>query len=118
MLEAELAKHKKWRQLKRNLNQEVTVAELKIDIAPASWQLTATTINCDMVSDYVTIMVYRDWACKCTWWEKYKKVAGAEPRHKFSREIKKKMGMCQGPDCKYGIGYRDKLIGEEADAKK
>ena len=93
------------------------MAEPKIDIAPANWQVTATTINCDMVNDYVTTIVYKDWACKCTWWAKYKKVAGEDPKHKFSKEIKEKIDKCQGPDCKYVIGYRDKLIGEETAAK-
>jgi len=93
------------------------VAEPKVDIAPANWQVTATTINCDMVNDYVTTIVYKDWACKCTWWARYKKVAGEDPRHKFSKEIKEKIDKCQWPDCKYVIGYRDKLIGEETAAK-
>jgi len=93
------------------------VAEPKIEIAPANWQVTATTINCDMVNDYVTTIVYKDWACKCTWWARYKKVAGEDPRHKFSKEIKEKIDKCQWPDCKYVIGYRDKLIGEETAAK-
>jgi hypothetical protein len=94
------------------------VAEPKTDIEQASWQITATTINCDMVNDYVTIMVYKDWTCKCTWWAKNKKVAGEDPKHKFSKEIKDKIGKCQGPNCKYVVGYREKLIGEEAAAKK
>ena len=93
------------------------MAEPKIEIAPANWQVTATTINCDMVNDYVTTIVYKDWACKCTWWARYKKVAGEDPRHKFSKEIKEKIDKCQWPDCKYVIGYRDKLIGEETAAK-
>ncbi len=94
------------------------MAEAKTDMAPANWQVTATTIDCDMVKEYVTIMVYKDWSCKCTWWSRYKKVAGEDPKHKFSKEIKDKIGKCQGPDCKYVIGYRDKLIGEETSAKK
>ena len=93
------------------------MAEPKVDIAPANWQVTATTINCDMVNDYVTTIVYKDWACKCTWWARYKKVAGEDPKHKFSKEIKEKIDKCQWPDCKYVIGYRDKLIGEETAAK-
>lgn len=86
-------------------------------MAPANWQVTATTIDCDMVSDYVTIMVYKDWTCKCVWWAKYKKVAG-DSKQKFSKDIKAKIEKCQGPECKYVTGYRDKLIGEEAAAKK
>lgn len=94
------------------------MAEAKTDMAPANWQVTATTISCEMVNEYVTIMVYKDWACKCTWWSRYKKVADDDPKHKFSKEIKEKIGKCQGPDCKYVIEYRDKLIKEEASAKK
>ena len=93
------------------------MAEAKSDIAPASWQVTATTIGCDMVNDYVTIIVNKDWSCKCTWWTKYKKVAGEDPKQKFPRETKVKIGKCQGPDCRYVVEYRDKLIGEEAAAK-
>ena len=94
------------------------MAEPKTDIAPANWQVTATTIDCDMVNDYVTIMVYKDWACKCTWWAKYKKVADGDSKHKFPKELKEKNGKCQGPDCKFVIGYRDKLIVEESAIKK
>jgi hypothetical protein len=32
------------------------VAEPRTDIAPANWQITATTIGWGMVNDYVTIM--------------------------------------------------------------
>jgi hypothetical protein len=94
------------------------VAEPGIGMAPASWQITATTIECDMVNDYVTIMVNRDWSCKCTWWSKYKKVAGEDPKRRFSKEIKAKLPRCQGPMCRYVTGYRDKLIGEEKAAKE
>ena len=94
------------------------MAEAKTDLAPANWQVTATTIDCDMVKEYVTIMVYKDWSCKCVWWSKYKKVAEENPKHKFTREIKAKIAGCQGPDCKYVIEYRDKLMQEESAAKK
>ncbi len=94
------------------------MAEARTDIAPAGWQVTATTIECDMVNDYVTIMVNKDWSCKCTWWSRNKKVAEEDPKHKFSKEIKAKISRCQGPDCKHVIGYRDKLIAEETAVKK
>lgn len=94
------------------------MAENKTDIAPASWQVTATTIECDLVNEYVTIMVNRDWSCKCTWWARNKKIAEENPKQKFSKEIKAKIGKCQGPDCQFVIGYRDKLIGEEIAIKK
>ena len=94
------------------------MAEPGKEIAPASWQVTATTIECDMVNDQVTIMVYRDWSCRCTWWARYKKVAGEDARRKFDKDIKKKILNCQGPECRYVTGYRDKLINEESAAKR
>lgn len=93
------------------------MAEAKIDIAPANWQVTATTIECEMVNEYVTILVNKDWSAKCTWCVKNKQVAASDPKHKFSKEIKDKIGKCQGPDCKHVIEYRDKLIKEEEPVK-
>ena len=94
------------------------MARAKTDISPANWQITATTLKCEMVDEYVTVMVYKDWSCKCVWWSKNKQVAEQDPKHKFPRDIKASMGKCQGPDCKYVTGYRDKLIEEEEAAKK
>lgn len=89
------------------------MAEALSDIPPAEWQVTATTIECDMVKDYVTIMVNGDWSCKCTWWGRYINAAGQRGRRKLPPDIKAKTAVCQGPDCSYVTGYRDKLIGEE-----
>ena len=94
------------------------MAEARTGIPPAGWQVTATTIECDMVSEYVTIMVYGDWSCKCTWWGKYKKTAAEDPKHKFPKQTRAKIALCQGPDCKYVTGYRDKLINEETAANE
>jgi len=94
------------------------LAEARTDIAPAGWQVTATTLYCDMVDENVTIMVNRDWSCRCTWWSKYKSVAQQDPRHKFGKQLKVKIGQCRGPDCDYVLGYRDKLIAEETAIKK
>jgi hypothetical protein len=98
--------------------QEVNVAEPHLEIAPAGWQITATTIDCDMVGDYVTIMVNKDWSCKCTWWNRYKRVADEDPGHRFPREIKRVINNCQGPYCKYVVGYRDRLVREETAVKE
>ena len=94
------------------------MAEALTGIAPAIWRITATTIHCEMVDDQVTIMVNGDWSCKCTWWDKYKRIAGEEPGRKFTKVIKQKIPKCQGPDCRYVIGYRDRLIGEEKATKE
>jgi hypothetical protein len=89
------------------------VADARTDIAPAGWQITATTIRCDMVDDLITIMVYKDWSAKCVWYARYKGAALDNHRKKFSRGVKAKIAGCQGPDCKYVLDYRDKLIAEE-----
>jgi hypothetical protein len=94
------------------------VADARTDIAPAGWQITATTIKCGMVDDLITIMVYKDWSAGCVWYNKYKKVAAENPRQKFSRDIKAKLSGCCGPDCSYVMAYRDKLIAEEEAAGK
>ena len=93
------------------------MAEVKTNIAPASWQVTATSIECDMVKEYATIMVYNDWSCKCVWWNKNKN-ADEKKQSKFSKEIKAKIASCQGPECHYVKEYRDKLIQEEKADKK
>jgi hypothetical protein len=89
------------------------MAEAIINNAPANWQVTATTIECCAFKEYVTILVNKDWSAKCIWWAKYKKMVGEEPKYKFSREIKDKIGRCQGPNCQSVYEYRDKLIKEE-----
>ena len=94
------------------------MAEAKTDMAPGNWQVTATTIECDMVGDYVTIMVNKDWSTRCVWCTRYKKAAEENPKQKFTKDIKAKIAKCQGPDCKYVLEYRDKLIKEEAAVKK
>jgi hypothetical protein len=88
------------------------MAELKKDLAPANWQITATTIDCDMVHEYVTLMVHRDWSCGCTWSAKYK-AAGTDPKRKLNRQVAGQLSKCAGHDCKYMTDYRDKLIKEE-----
>jgi hypothetical protein len=90
------------------------MAEALTNMAPANWQVTATTIECEYISEYVTTMVNKDWSCKCTWWAKYKKAQVSDPNHKLPKGIKEKSAKCLRPDCQYVIGYRDKLIEEEA----
>lgn len=81
--------------------------------APVSWQVTATTIQCAMVADYVTIMVYKDWSSKCTWWAKYRKLDSVKHSRQLGKSIKEGIMRCQGPECKYITDYRNRLIEEE-----
>jgi hypothetical protein len=89
------------------------MTEINTGIAPAVWQVTASTIRCDMVNDFVTLIVYKDWCYKCTWWSKFKNVTGNESRRRILKDHKNRIMKCLGPDCTYVLSYRNKLISEE-----
>jgi hypothetical protein len=84
----------------------------------ASWQLTATTINCDVVDDEATILVYKDWSVKCTGHARY-----GSPREGRVLPRKKSLSQerhleCLGPECPKVIQYREKLLSEESRSGK
>jgi len=81
------------------------------EAAPAGWQVTASTIACGIVNEYVTIMVHKDWSCKCTYWVKYVKNRSTETKKGLT--VNDNPSKCQGPECKYVADYRDQLIKEE-----
>ena len=54
-----------------------------------SWQVTATTVKCDSVGDYTTILVYKDGTTKCTYHNRYG----------TAKDNKKKMKNCNIDDC-------------------
>jgi hypothetical protein len=71
------------------------------------WQLTATTIYCDEVSDEVTVMVQKDWTVKCT---------GARRLAEQRSGGKKQAGdspACNPALCERVLAYRGKLQAEE-----
>lgn len=86
-------------------------------LQPAKWQITATTVHCDLVDDFVTIIVNKDWTTKCIWYKRYKQKALEDRKQKFGRNMRLKMEKCQGPECSYITDYRDKLIKEEFGGK-
>jgi hypothetical protein len=107
----------------------VTKQAIKEKLVP-NWQVTATTIHCDIVGREVTIMVYKDWHTACAYYGKW----GAIRREK-RKGIERALGWlgiiseekhipapeCKGPqDCPKVIEYRDKLYKEEEElaAKK
>jgi major membrane immunogen (membrane-anchored lipoprotein) len=94
------------------------MSKTKISIPPAKWQITATTIKCDLVDDFVTIMVYKDWSTKCVWYARNKQKAVEDKNYKVDRKMKAKVDKCQGPECSYVTSYKDKLISEEFGEKK
>ncbi len=93
------------------------MAEAGMGLRPADWQVTATTIDCDRVGDYVTVMIKGDWTYSCTWCSRYKMVEPGAAK-KQSREIKSKVARCQGPECDLVLAYRDRLVAEETAVNK
>mgnify|MGYP001097423867 CR=1 FL=1 len=77
------------------------------------WIVTATTLFCDVVEHWVTIMVYPDGGTKCNHFNRYgpfkKKVKG-----KGSNEIPE----CNGPDCALCQGYKEDVFRRDAEAAK
>lgn len=53
------------------------------------WQVTATTIECEYVSDFATIMVYPDQTAKCAFVVKHSK----------TKKGQKRLQNCKWPDC-------------------
>ena len=86
--------------------------KLKNPVEP-KWQVTATTIECSHIGDFVTIMVYKDWTSKCTWWTKHMATQGEGSRYRHSKEISAKVAKCEGPECDHVRAYLDKLMREE-----
>jgi len=89
----------------------------KTSLQLAKWQITATTVHCGLVDDFVTIMVSKDWSTKCVWYKRHKQKALEDKKQKFGREMRFKVEKCQGLECSYVTGYRDKLIREEFGGK-
>jgi major membrane immunogen (membrane-anchored lipoprotein) len=89
------------------------VTKANMELRPARWQITASTSHCDLVDDFVTIMVNKEWSAKCAWYNQHKKKALEDKKQKFDREMRLKIEKCQGPECSYVTGYRDKLVKEE-----
>ena len=83
-----------------------------------NWQVTATTIYCDVVDDEVTIMVYKDGVAECIAYKKYHM-----PNRETSKLLAKKSKQlgrkleCESSECYMVIQYRDKLFSEEAKKK-
>jgi len=81
---------------------------------PASWQLTATTIKCDIVDDEATIIIYKDWSAKCTGHSRYASFSKAEGLNKKKSLTSGRRRQCLGPQCPKVIEYRERLLSEES----
>ena len=93
------------------------MAKTKTAMESANWQVTATTIQCDMIDDLVTIMVNKDWSTRCVWYSRHKGESVENKRQKSGKSIRLKTELCTGPECSYVTNYRDKLIQEESGGK-
>mgnify|MGYP001034949198 CR=1 FL=1 len=79
------------------------------------WQVTVTTIHCEAVDDYVTLMVYKDKSANCVGYKKYGEGITKEVAKGLKKKAKElgKEFRCEGPECHRLIEYRDKLFAEE-----
>ena len=73
------------------------------------WRVTATTLFCDAVNDWVTVMVYPDGKKGCGHWTRHGKV---------SRKVGDKRLECNGPDCDVCNAYREDVSRRDAEAAK
>jgi hypothetical protein len=64
------------------------------------WQVTATTIKCELVDDFATIMVQPDGAAKCSYYN----------RHSRAKDSKKKLRTCKWPECPLVAEFRQKAL--------
>lgn len=78
------------------------------------WQVTATTIFCDLVDDEVTLIITPDGAVKCTGYDKYKN-PGKEQKKNLKKKSKlaQKNLQCEGLNCSNINQYRRKILGEK-----
>jgi hypothetical protein len=72
------------------------------------WQVTATTLYCDVIGEWVTILVYKDGHCGCSHFVKFGPV---------NENVKGKVLECKGPDsCALCAAYRDDVFCRDAKA--
>ncbi len=91
--------------------------EVASHLPPAKWQTCVRTIRCDIIDEYVSLMVKNDWTSLCTWYKQWKDPESSGQKGlKPDKETRKRVALCQGPNCSFVSGYRDELIQEERKA--
>ncbi len=87
-------------------------------LEPANWEITAFSLQCDRISEVVTVRVTRDWAAACAWYLKHKADATKQKGQKTVKASKQSsIDKCLGPICPIVTKYREKLIQEESGKK-
>jgi len=72
------------------------------------WQVTATTLYCDAIADWVTVLVYKDGHTGCGHFAKFGEI---------SRKSGDKMLVCKGPDsCQLCAEYKEDVLRRETNA--
>lgn len=79
----------------------------------APWQACVTTIKCEVIDEYVSILVKSDWTSSCTWYKQFKSPPESLKKGKGDKGTRKRIELCQGPQCPYVTNYRDQLFREE-----
>ncbi|RLC94220.1 MAG: hypothetical protein DRI39_03540 [Chloroflexi bacterium] len=64
------------------------------------WQVTATTIKCQFVDDFATIMVYPDRTAKCAFVN----------RHSKTKQGQKRLAACKWPNCQLVDEFRERAL--------
>ncbi len=77
------------------------------------WQVLFTTRFCDVVKDWVSILVYKDGTAKCAYFSKY---IATESTRKEKRTQSKKTMVCKGPSCSLCTAYKEEVFRRDAKA--
>ena len=83
----------------------------------ANWEITAISLRCEYIGDFVTVRVSGDWLAKCAWYLKYKSEVSKGKNQELATIIKQRIDKCVGPDCPIVTKYRGRLIDEESGKK-
>lgn len=64
------------------------------------WKVTATTLSCEYVGDFATVMVQPDGTSKCSYVN----------RHEDAKKAREKMKTCKWPDCPLVASFREEAL--------
>ena len=93
-----------------------------MDAMVPDWQVTATTIWCDVVMYDTTIMIHKDWSTACTYHQRWGSVRREEKKGILRLLAQLGIGSyeklvscsCRGPsDCLNLINFREQLQKQE-----
>lgn len=66
----------------------------------AEWQITATTVRCEYVADFATLMVQPDGTAKCSYVNRLGK----------ARDSMRNLQLCKWPECPLVAEFRRKAL--------